>query len=178
MELLTARLRLRPPAPTDGPRALILMRDPEVLRWNPTRAADSLSDAEEWIRSGADWADGSHATWHAEDRETGLFVANVSLFAIDPEHQTAKIGYRVLPDFRGRGVGREGLAAVTQWAFAERGIVRIQLEHAIANPGSCRVAEAAGYLLEGTLRSSYAVDGRRYDEHVHGRLADDPAPDV
>ena len=45
----------------------------------------------------------------------------------------------------------------------------------MANPGSCRVAERAGYLLEGTLRDSHRYgDGRRYDEHVHGRLTTDP----
>ena len=176
MELLTRQLRLRPPQIDDAERALLLMRDADVRRWNPTRAAHELADAEAWCRGGADWSDGSHATWHAEDRESGLFVANVSLFAIDVEHATAKIGYRVLPDARGRGVGREALAAVAAWAITERGLARVQLEHAIANPASCRVAEAAGFRLEGTLRSAYAVDGRRYDEHVHGRLASDPLP--
>ena len=174
MELLTQRLRLRPPTVGDAGRALVLMRDPDVRRWNPTREAHGLADAEAWCRGGADWSDGSHATWHAEDRESGLFVANVSLFAIDAEQATAKIGYRVLPDARGRGVGSEALAAVAAGAFSDRGLARLQLEHTIANPASCRVAEAAGFRLEGTLRSSYAVDAQRHDEHIHGRLSSDP----
>ncbi len=176
MELLTPSLRLRLPSEDDAERALVLLNDPDVRRWNPTREAPDLATAAAWCRSGADWSDGSHATWHAEDRETGLFVANVSMFAIDAEHATAHIGYRVMPDARGRGVGREALAAVAGWAFAERDLARIQLEHAVFNDASCRVAEAAGFRLEGLLRSSYAVEGERYDEHVHGRLASDPAP--
>jgi RimJ/RimL family protein N-acetyltransferase len=175
MELLTPRLRLRPPEDADAERAFVLLNDPEVRRWNPARQAESLETAREWCRDGADWSSGKHATWHAEDRETGLFVANVSLFEIDDEHATAKIGYRVMPDARRRGIAREALDVVATWAFTERGIARIQLEHVIANVGSCKVAEGAGFRLEGVLRSSYALDGERYDEHVHGRLATDPA---
>jgi hypothetical protein len=39
------------------------------------------------------------------------------------------------------------------------------------------VALKAGYPVEGTLRQSYIYgDGRRYDEHLHARLASDPEP--
>ena len=71
------------------------------------------------------------------------------------------------------------VAAVTQWSFAQRGLVRIQLEHAVPNIGSCRVAARAGFVLEGTLRSASRDGlGARHDDHVHGRLATDPVPDA
>jgi RimJ/RimL family protein N-acetyltransferase len=39
------------------------------------------------------------------------------------------------------------------------------------------VAEKAGFLWEGTLRQAYVYgDGMRYDDHLHARLASDPAP--
>jgi RimJ/RimL family protein N-acetyltransferase len=64
---------------------------------------------------------------------------------------------------------------VTQWAFTERGLARVQLEHAVPNLASCKVAVAAGFVLEGTTRSAYAVPGQgREDCHIHGRLATDP----
>jgi RimJ/RimL family protein N-acetyltransferase len=66
---------------------------------------------------------------------------------------------------------------VTRWAFAERGLARVQLEHAVPNLASCKVAVAAGFVLEGTARSAYAVPGAgREDCHIHGRLVTDPAP--
>jgi RimJ/RimL family protein N-acetyltransferase len=69
--------------------------------------------------------------------------------------------------------------AVTRWAFQERDLMRVQLEHALGNPASCRVAEAAGFLLEGTTRSAYALpDGGREDCHIHGRLPTDPLPSL
>jgi RimJ/RimL family protein N-acetyltransferase len=64
--------------------------------------------------------------------------------------------------------------AVTRWAFGSRGLMRVQLEHAVPNPASCRVAVAAGFVLEGTARSAYAVPGGgREDCHIHGRLPSD-----
>ncbi len=177
MELTTADLVIRPPVLEDAPEAFELMNDPAVRRWNPTREAPDLAAAEAWCRDGADWSDGTHATWTAVDRETGRMVGNVSLFAIDTDDLVAKIGYRVLASARGRGVARQMVDAVTRWAFTERGLARVQLEHAIPNAASCRVALAAGFVLEGTTRSAYAVPGgAREDCHIHGRLASDPDP--
>ncbi len=173
--LETADLLIRPPLPEDSTEAFALMNDPDVRRWNPTRACPDLAAAEQWCRDGADWSDGSHATWHAVLLDTGRMVGNVSLFGIDTDDLVAKIGYRVLPAARGRGVARQMVDAVTRWAFEERGLMRVQLEHALPNLASCRVATAAGFVLEGTTRSAYAVpDGPREDCHIHGRLPGEP----
>ena len=44
--------------------------------------------------------------------------------------------------------------------------------HAVANPASCRVAEKAGFRLEGVLAQSHRYgDGVYHDEHLHARLA-------
>jgi RimJ/RimL family protein N-acetyltransferase len=176
--LSTPELVIRPPLPEDAPEALELMNDPDVRRWNPTREAADLAMAEAWLRDAADWSEGTHATWTAVDPATGRMVGNVSLFAIDRDDAVAKIGYRVLPAARGRGFARQMVDAVTRWAFNERGLARVQLEHAVPNLASCRVAVAAGFVLEGTTRSAYAVPGgTREDCHIHGRLATDPGPE-
>jgi len=173
--LETADLIIRPPAVEDAGPAYELLNDPEVRRWNPARECPDLETAAAWCRDGADWSDGSHATWHAIDRNTLRMVGNVSLFAIETDHLVAKIGYRVLPSARGRGVARQMVDAVTRWAFDSRGLMRVQLEHSVLNTASCRVAEAAGFALEGTARSAYAVprSAEREDCHIHGRLPGD-----
>jgi RimJ/RimL family protein N-acetyltransferase len=174
--LETADLIIRPPAVEDGPRAFELMTDPAVQLWNPTGECPDLEAAEAWLRRGADWSEGNHATWSAIDLVSGLMVGNVSLFAIDSDDRVAKIGYRVHPYARGRGVARQMVDAVTRWSFESRGLMRVQLEHSVHNPASCRVAEASGFVLEGLTRSAYAVPGSeaREDCHIHGRLPSDP----
>jgi RimJ/RimL family protein N-acetyltransferase len=174
--LKTADLLLRPPVDEDAPAAFELLNDPDVRRWNPARACPDLETAAAWCRDGADWSDGSHATWHAVDPDTGTMLGNVSLFAIDTDDLVAEIGYRVRASARGRGVARQMVDAVTGWAFETKGLMRVQLEHSVHNQASCRVALAAGFVLEGTVRSAYAVPGTtdREDCHIHGRLPNDP----
>lgn len=175
-ELRTPRLLLRRPRTEDATDALVLLRDPETARWNPAPSVVDLESAQRWCASGADW-DGTHATWHAVDPGSGRLVANVSVFAFDVEHATAKVGYRVAPSWRGQGFASEALTAVCDWAFDAVPLQRIQLEHCVPNVASCRVAERSGFVLEGTLRSAYRDgQGVRHDDHVHGRLVTDPAP--
>ncbi len=151
-----------------------MLLDPETVRWNPAAEVVDVATAEDWCARMADWSAGDHATFHALDASTGSFVGYVSIFSIDPEHRTARVGYRIAPASRGHRFGAEALRAVTAWAFESLALERIQLEHAVGNPASCAVATSAGYRLEGVLRSSFrAEDGSRHDEHVHGRLATD-----
>jgi RimJ/RimL family protein N-acetyltransferase len=176
VRLETTDLVLRPPVEEDAPEAYVLLNDPDVQLWNPGRACPDLETAAAWCRDGADWSDGTHATFHAVDPESAKMLGNVSLFAIDLTDRTAKIGYRVLPTARGRGVARQMVDAVTRWAFEARELMRVQLEHSVHNEASCRVAVTAGFVLEGTARSAYAVPGTddREDAHIHGRLPTDP----
>ncbi len=179
MELITRRLLVRPPMEDDATDAMAMLQDPEVMRWNPAPTVVDAETARAWCARGADWSDGTHATWHAVDRSTQQLAANCSIFAIDRDHATAKIGYRVAPWARRRGVGSAVVDIVTRWAFTELGLARVQLEHAVANTGSCGVALRAGFLLEGVLRSASCDGlGGRHDNHVHGRLATDPVPDL
>jgi RimJ/RimL family protein N-acetyltransferase len=175
--LETADLVLRPPAEEDAPEAYALLNDADVKLWNPARECPDLETAAAWCRDGADWPDDSSwAVFHAVDRESGRMVGNVSLFGVERDDRLGKIGYRVLPSARGRGVARQMVDAVTRWAFESRGLMRVQLEHSIRNEASCRVAVVAGFVLEGTARSAYAVPGTddRDDAHIHGRLPSDP----
>jgi RimJ/RimL family protein N-acetyltransferase len=177
VELMTGRLLLRRPLDDDAVDALAMLQDPDVVRWNPAPAVVDVETARAWCARGSEWSDGTHATWHAVDRLTGRLVANCSVFAIDRDQLTAKVGYRVAPWQRRCGIASEVVGIVTPWAFAEFGLARIQLEHAVANVGSCRVASNSGFTLEGTLRSASRDGlGRRHDDHVHGRLATDQVP--
>lgn len=172
MELLTDRLLLRPPVAEDAADALAMLQDPETVQWHAARRVVDLASAVDWCERGADWSSGSHATWHAVDRNTGRLAGNCSVFSIDLDFLTAKISYRVAPWTRRQRVGGDMVDAVTLWSFAELGLKRMQLEHAVPNIASCRLANARGFVLEGTLQSA-SVDGFgvRHDDHVHGRLA-------
>jgi RimJ/RimL family protein N-acetyltransferase len=165
---------LRPPADSEAEQALAMLLDPDVAQWNPAPTVTNLEAARDWARRGRDWSRGDHATWSIVNVD-GRLVGNVSLWRIDLQDQrTASIGYRTGPWARDRGVASHAVGAVTTFAWDILKLDRIELHHAVVNIGSCRVAKKSGYVQEGVLRQSYRdVDGRRWDEHLHARLATD-----
>jgi RimJ/RimL family protein N-acetyltransferase len=174
VEIAAGRLQLRPPTNADAPDTLLMLRDPDVARWNPGPARVDLDEVTAWCARQADWTDGTHATFSVLDATSGRLLGNVSLHQIDHRQQDAEIGYRVAPWARSQGVATDAVAAAARWAFGALDLVRIEIAHAVANPASCRVALKAGFPLEGTLRQAYVYgDGVRHDEHLHARLATD-----
>lgn len=174
VEISAGRLQLRPPSVEEAADTLALFTDPDVALWNPGPEHLDLDQARAWCQRAANWSDGSHATFSVRDVASPRLLGNVSLHGIDPVQNDAQVGYRVAPWARRRDVATESVAAAASWAFASLGLHRLELAHAVENPASCRVAEKAGFRLEGTSRQSFVYgDGLRHDEHVHARLASD-----
>ncbi|GIJ77618.1 Protein N-acetyltransferase, RimJ/RimL family [Micromonospora phaseoli] len=173
VELTGPGLLLRPWRDADAPAVLAAWRDPAIAQWNPQGDPLDLAAARRWVRWRADWSSGGHVSLAVADpTDADTMLGSVSLHRISGGD--ASIGYWTVVAARGRGLASAAVRRLTEWAFADLGLDRIELCHAVANPASCRVAERAGYLAEGTLRQSHRYgDGRRYDEHLHARLATD-----
>lgn len=67
------------------------------------------------------------------------------------------------------------LTALTTWVFESAGFHRIEVRHSAANPASCRVAERAGFPLEGVMRGQALHTDGWHDMHLHARVKDDQA---
>jgi RimJ/RimL family protein N-acetyltransferase len=175
VELHAGPFRLRLATEVDIDDALEMSRDPAIVQWYSTRIVDRES-AKRWLLRGSDWSEGQHATWAVADLADRL-VGNVSIVRIDRVDQlSAQVSYRTAPWARDRGVATYALRSATRWAFDTLHLERLELMHAVANPASCRVAQKAGYLLEGVQRQGFRDDsGQRWDSHLHSRLAYDPS---
>jgi RimJ/RimL family protein N-acetyltransferase len=117
--------------------------------------------------------DGTREGFALEDAD-GRFLGLGVVPRIDREELTAELGYVVVPEARGRGVATEALRLLTEFAFDELGMQRLELFIAVHNEPSKVVAERAGYTREGVLRSAYFKQGRREDTEVWSRLPGDP----
>jgi RimJ/RimL family protein N-acetyltransferase len=93
---------------------------------------------------------------------------------IDHAAREAELGYLVAPSARGRGYATELLRLLTDWAFEQAGVLRATLVIDVENPASARVAERAGYVREGVMRSIDFKEGRRIDAELWSRLPSDP----
>ena len=61
------------------------------------------------------------------------------------------------PDSRGRGIATRALRTLTRWLTTDADgprLARVQLDHSVENPASCRMALAAGFAREG-VRTAY-----------------------
>ena len=107
------------------------------------------------------------------DRSLGRIVGSISVFHADWETRSAEIGYGVRADERGKGYATEALAAVARWALTEGGLQRAWLSTTAENVASQRVAEKAGFQLEGTLRRAGLEDDGLHDLVIFSLLDDE-----
>ncbi|GAA3472319.1 GNAT family N-acetyltransferase [Nonomuraea roseola] len=158
-------MRLREWTAGDADMVLEAFRS-EDMRAQSGEPIRTLDDAVRWIEG---WQDRGHAFAVELD---GLVVGNVAVTGID-RHGNGWVSYWTTAQARGRGVAARAAGLLAEWAFAERGLFRLELGHRTNNPASCRVAVRAGFVAEGIERGKLVYDGVRYDVERHARLATD-----
>jgi RimJ/RimL family protein N-acetyltransferase len=115
-----------------------------------------------------------HITAQSPPMVWAIEVDNAAVGAIglepktDVERVSAEIGYWLGQTYWGRGIVTEAVAAVTAHAFQRFDLLRIFALPFADNPGSIRVLEKAGYVLEGRLPQSTIKDGRVRDQLMFG----------
>ncbi|MEU7816175.1 GNAT family N-acetyltransferase [Pseudonocardia sp. NPDC049154] len=172
--LTGARVRLRPWAADDADAVFAACQDAEIQRWTTVPSPYTRDDAVGYVTRFAPraWEQGD-AVFAIVDAATGEPVGSIGAHGV--RGGTANIGYWVAAAARGRGLARDALRTLARWCLREVGVARVELEVDPANTGSRRVAEAAGFTAEGTLRRRLVVRGRRIDVVMYSLLPDDGA---
>ena len=183
---------LRPPRVTDRQRWFDLLHDEAHVRY-ATPAFLTLPDTPDQLSAAITEAVESHAGGQpatfivAEASDTARLLGTISWRSTGPPSmRNVDLGYAVHPDSRGRGVATSAVRLLLRWLTTaangpEAG--RVQLDHSVENPASCKAAERAGLPREG-MRRGYlplwgpAADGgsRRHDVCLHGIPAVDVPP--
>jgi RimJ/RimL family protein N-acetyltransferase len=168
--LTTGDLLLRPWLAADAAAVRAAYDDPVIQRWHGERLTESeaAAYAETWQQL---WRSERRAGW-AVVREDVL-VARVTLVRLDLPQGQAEVTYWVVPVARGGSVAPRAVGAVAAWCFDELGLHRLELAHSTQNAASCRVAEKAGFRLEGTKRRQGLHADGWHDMHLHALLHDD-----
>ncbi|SDY70859.1 Protein N-acetyltransferase, RimJ/RimL family [Micromonospora pattaloongensis] len=167
-------IRLRAPEDRDVDGVVTACRDPETLRWTTVPEPYERRHAEFFVgaHTRGRWARGDGAVFavaDAADRYVGSMELRIS--AADPA--VADVGYMVAPAARGRGYAPAALAALTAWGFTSLGLARIEWHANVGNTASRRVAEKAGFVVEGTARAGVPHRGERVDAWVGALVARD-----
>jgi RimJ/RimL family protein N-acetyltransferase len=108
--------------------------------------------------------------------EDDRLLGAIGLIVDRHDDERAEIGYWVSPGDRGRGIARRALMLLSRWALAEGRFVRLDLQAAVANAASIRVAESCGFVREGTLRDAWYRGPERTDMALFSLLRADAGP--
>ncbi|MFD4691191.1 GNAT family N-acetyltransferase [Streptomyces sp. NPDC058463] len=165
-------LSLRPWQPQDAPAVLRAFAPAEMSRQSG-RPVTSPAEALDWIAGREkERAAGTGYAW-AVVRDD-VVLGCVAVTAVNHVHDTGWVSYWTVEGARGGGVAAVGVRALARWAFGDLGLHRLELGHRTNNPASCKVAERAGFAVEGLERGKLRYGEVRYDVERHARLATDP----
>jgi RimJ/RimL family protein N-acetyltransferase len=140
--------------------------DPEISRWlDVVPQPYTLEDARAYIGGLGEQA------FAITNSETRVVVGSIGVRS-NETGDVGEIGYWLRAEARRGGLMTRALVLVSRWALARDGAARLQLRADVENVPSRRVAEKAGYTLEGVLRSAHwnARIGRRQDWALYSLL--------
>ena len=164
---------LRAAEPADLDAMVNACRDPESRRWTTVPRPYGPGDAEQFIRDVAPlrWAYGEGAIFAVTDADDA-FVGSMEL-RLGPRPDTGDVGYLVAPWARGRGYAPAALRLLVAWGVSELGLNRIEWRAYVGNDASRRVAEKAGFTMEGLQRDGCVHLGEYRDAWTAAVLAKD-----
>lgn len=148
-------------------------KDPEIPRGTTVPARYSEKEGRAWIER----------QWSRQSNRQGL-----SLAIADPETDEAKglvylglgrieghceLGYWLIPDARGQGLGTAAIRLVSRWVLSRTGVYRLVALVEPHNLASCALLRKCGFTEEGLLRSYLRFDDGVFDALSFSLLTSD-----
>jgi RimJ/RimL family protein N-acetyltransferase len=166
-------IAIRPNAFTDAPALNEAARESvaDVYPWFPwCHAGYTLGEAKTWIHSQIEALASRTAHAFLIEDETGRFLGGCGLNQINEAHRMANLGYWVRTSAAGQGITSQAVRLLAEWAFANTSLERLEIVAAVGNVRSQRVAEKAGAMREGVLRSRLYLHGQPHDAVVYSLI--------
>jgi RimJ/RimL family protein N-acetyltransferase len=158
----------------DDVPALLKTFESAEMRWqHKGPPVDTPDTALDWIvRRQEAWRDGTGYVFAVTDADDTVLGA-MAVTAIDRQHDSGWVSYWTMAAAQGRGLATSAARTISEWAFTDLGLFRLELGHRTDNLASCKVATRAGYAVEGVERAKLRYGDQRYDSEMHARLATD-----
>ena len=175
---------ISPPPPIETKRLLLRALEPEDIEdyfalysnvkvtaghgmapWKDPEQALHLMD---WYAQAA--IDNRGCRWAITERGPNRLIGSLGYHAIEEEHYRGEIGYDLLPEYWGRGIGSEAVVAVVRFGFEEIGFHRIEAIVDPDNQASAGLLRKVGFTEEGYLRERYFDNGRFVDDWMFSIL--------
>jgi [ribosomal protein S5]-alanine N-acetyltransferase len=172
---------IRPTDVADAPaqaRLRIANRD-HTAPWDPLRDASFYTEAGQRLELDLDrraWTSGTAYAFAVLDLSGGdeRLVGRVALSnVVRGPWLNANLGYWIAEDAGGRGHATRAVRLVLSFAFEHAGLHRVQPAIIPRNVRSVRVAQRAGFRLEGRAERYLRINGAWEDHDIYALTAED-----
>ncbi len=118
----------------------------------------------------ATWVESRPAAWERNEEwgfvivsPDGRVLGTCGIHHLDLRNGVGELGYWVRTSATRNGVASAATRQISQWAFREQGLHRLEILASVENIGSQRVAEKVGAVREAILRERLCLFDRRHD---------------
>jgi ribosomal-protein-alanine N-acetyltransferase len=171
-ELKTQRLLLRRLVREDAGELFFMRSNEDVLRYLGKEPMTTISEAEEFIEKINKSADANeNVLWGIALLDNPeILIGTICLWNFQHENYRVEIGYLLHPGQWRKGIMKEAIGCVTDYAFSVLGLHSIEALLSPDNIGSAAVLESNGFVKEGHLKESLYFKGKFKDTAIYSRV--------
>jgi [ribosomal protein S5]-alanine N-acetyltransferase len=95
-----------------------MREDSRMHEYTDTKPDNSLEETKAYIdkmNKGVD--ENKWVIWAIENKESKKVIGSISIWNIDMEQRSGELGYGIIPDYQGKGLMKEALLSVIDYAF-------------------------------------------------------------
>jgi RimJ/RimL family protein N-acetyltransferase len=153
----------------------VLESIPELSRYetwcHPGYTRDEAAEYVNWWRKM--WKQKKAYYFAIEDPHSGEFLGSCGLSDLSVEHKRAGLGFWIRSSRARKGLATDAAYTVVCFGFNDLKLNRIEIETAVDNTPSRRIAEKLGFKPEGTLRRRLILPSGPADTTMYSILNDD-----
>ena len=162
--------RLRPLREGDLSALYAYLRDPVVTEFT-SYPEITVPMVEAMIeKSVSRWEAGDLAKWGIALQDDDQLIGTCGFNEWSRGHRWAELAYDLAPAHWGRGLMRQAVDAVLQWAYGEDHVDRVHAFVRVDNRRSERFLERSRFVREGRLRSYRVCRGQPRDFYIYSLL--------
>ncbi|MDD4125057.1 MAG: GNAT family N-acetyltransferase [Eubacteriales bacterium] len=152
------------------------LSDPDVAMYMQWDAHTDIKQTHEWVTRYyvENYEKNNFYRWAITLKDDNRVIGAVG-FTVEREYDSvADVSYALCKRLWNKGIMSEALTAVVAYAFNKVKINRLEAFHAVANPGSGRVLQKAGFKFEGHARQKYRNRHRGFEDcDMYGIVSED-----
>lgn len=167
--------KIRKPEDKDVDGFYKISNNKEAMKYYGTIGAffKDLDEAQEQVDWCKEQFNENAGRWIIVEKSSDKYIGDIGFFDYSEEHKKAELGYRLIPEYWGKGIISYFVGELSKWSFQELGYNRIEALVDKRNDGSKRVLLKNQYTFEGTLREYEFEHGSFIDLEMYSLLRRD-----